>query len=358
MKNKYVFVSVMLCCVLIAGVVFTAIAGEKTQHRGEENQIRIVTSFYPMYIAALNITDGVDDVVLENLSEPQTGCLHDFQLTPEDMKLLSGADIFIINGGGIEDFMTQVADSYPKLQVVEACEKVRLLPINGESSESHTHSEVEEAYAHEEEDETHVHEEEDETHVHEEEDETHAHEEEDETHTHVHAHDDVNAHAWMCIEDYRTMVKTIAEKLGSYDKAHAERYIANMKKYDGKLAKIQERQDELASKVSQQHIIVFHEAYAYVAQDLGLEVVATLDLDEERQVSAGEISDVLHHIEEDDVSYILAEELYGKSMGDTVMKESQVQVLYIDPLTRGNYEKDAYIEGMERNLDILEQMAD
>lgn len=331
MKNKYVFVSVMLCCVLIAGVVFTAIAGEKTQHRGEENQIRIVTSFYPMYIAALNITDGVDGVVLENLSEPQTGCLHDFQLTPEDMKLLSGADIFIINGGGIEAFMTQVADSYPQLQVVEACEKVSLLPINGESSESHTHSDVEEAYSHEE---------------------------EDETRAHIHAHDDVNAHAWMCIEDYRTMVKTIAEKLGSYDTAHTEQYLANMEKYDGKLAKLQKRQEELASKISQQSIIIFHEAYAYMARGMGLEVVTTLNLDEERQVSAGEISDVLYHIGEDHVSYILAEELYGKSMGDTVMKESQVQVLYIDPLTRGNYEKDAYIEGMKRNLDILEQMAD
>lgn len=46
-----------------------------------------------MYIATLNIVDGVEGVRLENLSEPQTGCLHDFQLTPEDMKLLSTADV-------------------------------------------------------------------------------------------------------------------------------------------------------------------------------------------------------------------------------------------------------------------------
>ena len=64
---------------------------------------------------------------LENLSEPQTGCLHDFQLTPEDMKLLSTADVFVINGGGIESFMSDVAKAYPKLDVVEACEDVALL---------------------------------------------------------------------------------------------------------------------------------------------------------------------------------------------------------------------------------------
>ena len=76
-----------------------------------------VTSFYPMYIAAENVIGDADGVRLENLSEPQTGCLHDFQLTPEDMKLLSTADVFIINGGGIESFMKEVAEAYPNLKI-------------------------------------------------------------------------------------------------------------------------------------------------------------------------------------------------------------------------------------------------
>lgn len=100
--------------------------------------LTVVTSFYPMYIAALNIVDGVEGVRLENLSEPQTGCLHDFQLTPEDMKLLSTADVFVINGGGIESFMSDVAKAYPKLDVVEACEDVALLSEDDADSD-HDH---------------------------------------------------------------------------------------------------------------------------------------------------------------------------------------------------------------------------
>ena len=42
-----------------------------------------------------NIIAGIDGVSLTNLSEPQTGCLHDFQMTPADMKLLSTADVFV-----------------------------------------------------------------------------------------------------------------------------------------------------------------------------------------------------------------------------------------------------------------------
>ena len=144
MKNKCKFVGIMFLCILIvctlAVMAYEHTAGMKGAAGGVSNSsgntkntdeaddiLTVVTSFYPMYIAALNIVDGVEGVRLENLSEPQTGCLHDFQLTPEDMKLLSTADVFVINGGGIESFMSDVAKAYPKLDVVEACEDVVLL---------------------------------------------------------------------------------------------------------------------------------------------------------------------------------------------------------------------------------------
>jgi len=42
-------------------------------------------------------------------------------------------------------------------------------------------------------------------------------------------------------------------------------------------------------------------------------------------------------------------------MGDTVQAEKDVQVIYLDPLNRGDYDKDSYIEGMKRNIALLEQ---
>ena len=157
MKNKCKFVGIMFLCILIvctlAVMAYEHTAG-KTGAAGEmsdasdsakntdeaDDMLTVVTSFYPMYIATLNIVDGVKGVRLENLSEPQTGCLHDFQLTPEDMKLLSTADVFVINGGGIESFMSDVAKAYPKLDVVEACEDVALLSEDdADSDHDHDH---------------------------------------------------------------------------------------------------------------------------------------------------------------------------------------------------------------------------
>ena len=63
-------------------------AGETAQTDG----LTVVTSFYPVYLLAANVTDGVEGVTLKNMTQPQTGCLHDYELTTEDMKTLEGAE--------------------------------------------------------------------------------------------------------------------------------------------------------------------------------------------------------------------------------------------------------------------------
>ena len=352
MKNKCKFVGIMFLCILIvctlAVMAYEHTAGMKgaaggasnasgnTKNTDEANDIlTVVTSFYPMYIAALNIVDGVEGVRLENLSEPQTGCLHDFQLTPEDMKLLSTADVFVINGGGIESFMSDVAKAYPKLDVVEACEDVALLSEDdADSDHDHDHEADTESDS----------------------DHDHDHDADAESDSdHDHDHGDENAHAWMSVPRYRTMVQTIASRLAEKDAKHADEYCANAKAYDAKLAVLEEKINSLKSLTNGQNIIIFHEAYAYVADDFSMNACYLLDLDEERSVSAGEIKQVIGAIKDDVVSVILAEELYGKSMGDTVSRETDVHVIYIDPLNRGEYDKDSYLDGMEHNIELIKE---
>ena len=61
-----------------------------------------------MYVLAENLTEGIDGIQVTNLTENQTGCLHDYQLTTSDMKLIDEADAFIINGAGLETFLEKV----------------------------------------------------------------------------------------------------------------------------------------------------------------------------------------------------------------------------------------------------------
>ena len=335
----------MFLCIIIVCTVLVMIYERATNNNTKEKEnFTVVTSFYPMYIAALNIVDGADGVTLENLSEPQTGCLHDFQLTPEDMKLLSTADLFVINGGGIESFMSDVAKAYPDLTVVEACKNVELINESEEDVDTHDHDHEADS------DET------DHDHDHEaDSDETdHDHETDSDESGHDHDHGDENAHAWMSVARYRVMVSTIAESLSKADPSNDAIYDSNAKKYDAKLAELEEKEKEIKQKTAGNDIIIFHEAYEYVADDFGMNVCYLMDLDEERAVSAGEVSDVINAVRNDGVSVILAEELYGKDLGDTVSRETDVKMVYIDPLNRGNYDKNSYIEGMEKNFELIE----
>lgn len=297
MKKKSAIIFAMLAGILIAAIALTMLYTGITEDKKDKTQFTIVTSFYPMYVAAANVIGDVKGVTLKNLSEPQTGCLHDYQLTTEDMKLLSKADLFIVNGGGIETFLTDVASNYPELDITEACQNVPLLN-DGEEE---------------------------------------------------------NAHAWMSVSDYRIQLATIESALEQADPEHADAYHENAKAYDEKLAALQEEQDEIRQAANGQNVIIFHEAYDYVAEDYGFNVSYVLDLDEERQVSAGEVADVLDQIQKDHVSYIFAEELYGSDMGKTVESESNVKVIYLDACNRGDYSKDSYLTAMQSNIDKLRE---
>ena len=293
MKNKYVFVTVMLAVLLFLGVGLTEIYVNHTEEK-EEGQYTVVTSFYPMYIAALNVVGENDHIRLENLSEPQTGCLHDYQLTPADMQLLSTADAFIINGGGIESFLGEVAEQYPDLTIINASEQVGLI--------------------------------------------------------------EDNAHAWMNIEDYMTQVKTIEEELSTADPADAEQFSENADVYLAKLSSLKEQADAVKPLTEGKNIVIFHEAYEYVAEEFGMQVSYVMDLDEERQVSAGEVADVVRAVTDGGVRVILAEELYGKDMGDTVESETDAKVCYLDTLVRGDYDEDSYLNAMQQNITLLKEV--
>lgn len=291
MKHKYGFVTLLLIAVAFAGYCFTALY-VGSREKGEE-RFFVVTSFYPMYIAAENIMGDAEGVTLTNLSEPQTGCMHDYQLTPEDMKLLSRADVFIVNGGGIENFLSKVAKSYPDLKILDASQDAGLL--------------------------------------------------------------EDNSHVWMSVEKHKKQVENIARGLCKMDEGNREYYEGQEEAYLLKLSKLEEEQKEIRSKIQGKSMISFHEAYAYLAEDYGLHVAFTLDLDEERQVSAGEVSDVISALKENDSAVIFAEELYGSEMAETVKKETDAKVCFLDTLVRGDYSSDSYLSGMEENIRLIKE---
>ena len=93
----------------------------------ENDNILLVTSFYPVYIFTLNIVNGIDEFEVACMAEQNTGCLHDYQILSRDAKLIADADVFIINGAGMETFLEDVYMSNENLKIVDSSKGVTLI---------------------------------------------------------------------------------------------------------------------------------------------------------------------------------------------------------------------------------------
>ena len=316
MKSKNLFVAVMLSVILAVSLGLTGIYVTLNSDEQPEEKKYIVTSFYPMYVMTANLIDGISELQVTNLSEPKTGCLHDYQLTPADLKLLSKADLFIINGCDMESFLDNVMKEYQDLTIVETTSGQT--PIQGEE------------------------------HDHEQEDVDHEEE-------HDHAHES-NGHMWMSVASYRGQVEYLAERLCEQYPMYATQIADNAKAYDSQLEALAQRQEKLTAKTGGTDVVLLHSAYAYVAKDYGWEVSVLMDLDEEDQVaalSAGDLALAVSEINEKGIRVILAEETYGASVAESLEQETDAKVVYLDTCNRGDFSLDSYLVSMNHNIDLL-----
>lgn len=295
-------------------IVIISLAGCTKVNEDDANSLNIVTSFYPMYIATSNIIDGATNVTLKSLASPDVGCLHDYQLTVNDMITLEKADVFVINGGGMESFLDKAISNYPELKIINAF-------IDEDEHESGDEDTTEEL-------------------------------EHDEEHTHDHNHD-VNAHIWVSISLYIEQIEKICEQLKSINPENAEIYEKNTQVYIEKLETLRKEMHSKLDNFEKRNIITFHEAFYYFAKEFNLNVVDVIEREPGTSPSAGELVDIIKRVESEDVNAIFVEPQYLKTAANTIASETGIKVFELDPIVSGTFEKNAYEEKMRKNLEVL-----
>ncbi|NMB44331.1 MAG: zinc ABC transporter substrate-binding protein [Clostridiales bacterium] len=307
MRKKLLFI--LLCMVLItaSSLIITSIISEDKA----SSKTRLVTSFYPIYIIATNLVEGIEDIEVVNLTEYETGCLHDYQLTTRDMKRLENADLIIMNGGGMEGFVEDIFDSYPNIPVIDSSTGIPLL-----SGTSHSH-------------------------------------EEDDGHNHDHSHE-YNAHIWMNMDYYIKQVENVAKELSELYPSYTRIFETNSMKYIEEIRVLQEEYKSRLAGYKEIPIILFHDAFEYLADEMGLNVIHIISMDENSYLSAAQIKEIIDKINIYNVEMLLTEEQYSVTVAETISSETDSRVYIVDSIVTGPEEKDAYIKGMKNNLEILE----
>ena len=321
-KKKLGFLLGVMVLLSLAGYLVCLTMGSEKKVNKDETFL-LVTSFYPMYVLAENVTAGVEGIEVTNLTENQTGCLHDYVVSPQDMRRLDEADAFLINGAGMELFLEKIMQNFPKLPVIEASQGIPLL--EGEEHH-HDHEEEEQESGHD----------------------GHGHEE------HSHA---TNGHVWMDVERYRVQLAAVTKELRDLMPKQADAISQAAAAYDNKLQVLAEGVKDLKEHTEGIHVVIFHEAFAYLAESLGMDVLMAFSLDENSEPSPGEITEAIEEINYHGTALILIEKEYA-SHANSILADADAKVVYINPLTTGDGAADSYLSGMWENLNAIRQVVE
>ena len=262
-----------------------------------DKKITVVTSFYPIYISTINVTRDIPGVQVFNMTKPQTGCLHDYQLTPDDLKTLEKADIFVVNGAGMEAFIDKVIQQQPHLKIIEASQGIKLL--KNEKGEE-------------------------------------------------------NPHVWVSISDNIAQVKNIAEQLTTIDKTNAAKYKSNSEEYVKKLETLNHEMHQGLDGVKNRNIVTFHEAFPYFAQEFNLHIAAVIEREPGSEPSPQELKDTIKTIRDSQIKALFAEPQYSVKSAETIARETGANIYALDPVVTGDSTLNSYINIMEQNLRSLE----
>lgn len=297
----------LLLIVVISSAMLTGCGQSKgsdsqanANNAGQNNKFTIVTSFYPMYISTINITKGIPGVEVINMTKPQTGCLHDYQLSPEDLKTLEKANVFVINGAGMEAFLDKAIKQQPQLKVIDASKNIAL--IKDESGEE-------------------------------------------------------NPHVWVSISNAILQVKNISEQLAAADTQNAAKYKSNADEYVKKLETLQASMHKSIDNAKNKDIITFHEAFPYFAKEFNLNIVAVIEREPGTEPSPAELEDTIKKIKGSSIKALFAEPQYPAKAAQTISQETGAKVYTLDPVVTGEAKPDAYdayIHTMENNLKVLQ----
>lgn len=294
MKSKALRVITLLVLCLF---IFSGCANNNAVQTEEEGTT-IVTSFYPLYVFTKNVVKDIPNVKVVNMTEPQTGCLHDYQLIPADLKTLEKADAFVINGAGMETFMDKVLEQQKDLKVIKASKGIELLKDeNGEE----------------------------------------------------------NAHVWVSISGAKAEVENIANGLAEFDTKNANAYKENAKEYINLLDAQSEKMHKELDQFKKKDIVTFHEAFPYFAKEFGLNIVSVVEREPGTEPSAGELAELIDTIKKTNCKVLFAEPQYSQKAAESIAKQTGAKVYLLDPIVTGDKDAaaDSYIKAMDENLKVL-----
>lgn len=322
MRNRMKNFMLLICCV--AAVILAAGCGRADDRSdalgggaeaAADGTLTVVTTLFPQYDFARQIAGTHAEVSLVLLPGMES---HMYDPTPGDMIEISEADMFIYTGAEMEPWAGELADSVDMtgVRIVDASSGVDLM----KEEDEHDHEE----------------------------------EHEHEGHHHDHTYD---PHIWLDMRNAMQMVETIADAFCEIDPANADDYRANADAYLEQLDELDTELREIVADGTRRDIVFGGRfAYGYFIHGYDLDYESVYDsCSADTEPSMAQMADVIDYMKENQVRYILYEELSTPNVARAIAEATGAEMLLFS--TCHNVTKDDFEAGVTF-IDLMQQNAD
>ena len=262
-------------------------------------QVQIVCTTLPVYTFTEQLCQGTGISVGKLISE-NVSCLHDYTLQPGQMKIIEQAELIVINGAGLEDFLEDALSS--KRNIADASQGIHL-------AEGHHHD--------------------------------HDHET-----GHVHSKD---PHIWLSPANAKIMSENICKQLKAIYPQHIGLFDQNLHQLNQEFDTLQRYAEEKLSELSCRELITFHDGFTYLAESFDLHILHAVEEESGSEASAAELIHLIKEVQEHHLSALFTEKNGSVSAAGIIAAETGVPIFTLDMAMAG----DSYFESMYHNIDTL-----
>ena len=294
----------------------------------KENRKKVVVSF-SILEDIVSVIGGkrvhVTSLVRRNMD------LHMFQPTPRQAKIVSSADLVIMNGLGLEGWMERLvkASGY-KGKTIVATDNIPKLKFEDDHDDHDDHKK-----------------------------DDHGHKKDhDDHHGHGHGHGEWDPHVWLSVPNMKIYVTNVAEAMSRMDPSSKTYYMKNLKKYISDLNNLDKfiRRSINSIPKKDRVVITSHEAFGHLSNEYGIEFLAPQGLSTETRASASKIASIVRFIKKHSVKAVFPENITDNRLIEQISKQTKIKIgasLYSDALSEKNGPAGTYLNYMRYNVNTI-----
>lgn len=275
---------------------------------------QIAATTLPVYEFTSRLCAGTDITVTRLVTE-EVSCLHDYSLNVNQVKAAEAAELLVISGAGLEEFLD---DILLNKESIDASQGIELLCPGDGHGHDHDHPE----------------------------EQVHDHADDHEGH-----HHDRDPHIWLSPANARQMVLNIWEGLCQQYPHHKEAFSENLRSLTAQLDALEAYGSETLSELSCRELITFHDGFAYFAEAFDLHILEAVEEESGSEASARELIHLIEEVEHHHLPAIFTEKSGSVSAAGIIARETGCGSFSLDMAMSGS----SYFDAMYHNIDTIKE---